>query len=288
MNNAYLILAHHQPRHLAGLIGALDCPEAHFFVHVDKKAQLDAFRALVHDKEKISFCENRVGVHRFDFSMVEATLRLLSMAVRSPRDFDRYCLLSGSDFPIKSNSRIVAALSANEEFIRIDGPANVRRFFLGSRPYPFPMNIGRHILRRFLLHFPRKPFRKIRLYTGSQWWALTRGCISFILDFLRTNKDYFRFMRFAPVPDELFFHSLVKASPFSQSISQDFERGRELPPDEYACHYIDWSAKGVPLPKVLDVEDLPKLLRSSALFARKFHEIKSAELVGKLEETRRG
>jgi cytochrome c551/c552 len=36
------------------------------------------------------------------------------------------------------------------------------------------------------------------------------------------------------------------------------------------CHYIDWNAVGVSLPKVLGLSDLDAVLASGALFARKF------------------
>jgi hypothetical protein len=55
-------------------------------------------------------------------------------------------------------------------------------------------------------------------------------------------------------------------------------------PNEHGCHYTDWNSQGVVLPKVLDVSDTELLIRSTALFARKFEENKSTALLNQLEE----
>jgi len=82
----------------------------------------------------------------------------------------------------------------------------------------------------------------------------------------------------------MFFQSIVKYSPFAPQITHDCEkalnRAEEDSPDDHGCHYIDWSAE---LPKVLDLKDIDKLLSSKSLFARKFDEQKSRELIIALE-----
>jgi hypothetical protein len=45
MKTAYLILAHQQPRQVARLIQSLSSEWSYFFVHVDRKASLPAFKA---------------------------------------------------------------------------------------------------------------------------------------------------------------------------------------------------------------------------------------------------
>jgi hypothetical protein len=105
-------------------------------------------------------------------------------------------------------------------------------------------------------------------------WALTSGCIEHVFDFLRQNRDYMKFHRYTRCPEEIFFHSIVKSCPFGAKISHDFETAPSM--DAYwqssvhGCHYIDWNAVGVSLPKVLGLSDLDAVLASGALFARKF------------------
>jgi hypothetical protein len=133
----------------------------------------------------------------------------------------------------------------------------------------------------------RKPYDKIELYQGSNWWALTRDCVGFILNYLSANRDYRSFFKYARNSDEIFFQSIVKISPFAAEITHDFATASDLDEffslNDHGCHYIDWNALGERLPKVLDLADLDKLLHSNALFARKFDEKRSQPLLAELE-----
>ena len=292
MKIAYLILAHHQPRHLARLINALGCDDVYFFVHIDGKSQMSDFERLLTTRENVVVLKERVKVYRFDFSQIKATMKLLLAAVNFNANFHRYCLLSGVDFPIKSNDYIKRCLSTEKQFMRIDIRAGAQKMTLryGSRPLPFKFFLAP--LHYFLMIFPKREYKKLALYRGSQWWSLTHECVTYILNFLEKNNGYFRFQRFMAVPDETFFHSIVKASPYSQYILHDFERESSLEVyfklNEHGSHYIDWNAKGVALPKVLDITDFNKLKDSKALFARKFKEEESAVLLDQLEAMRFG
>jgi len=111
--------------------------------------------------------------------------------------------------------------------------------------------------------------------------------------FLSAHAEYEAFFRQALCPDEIFFHSIVKDSPFASRITHDFETAADAEEfslsNEHGCHYIDWNAKGEDrLPKVLDLADLDRLQTSEALFARKFQQERSAALVSRLDRTLAG
>ena len=134
---------------------------------------------------------------------------------------------------------------------------------------------------------PRSLNRKIRFYHGSQWWALTERSIKYIFNFLQQNPDYIDFYKYTNSSDEIFFHSIIKSSPFSENITHDFEQPLYLSDsasaNEHGCHYISWS-KGDRSPKILDVNDIGSLMNSKALFARKFDEQVSKDLISILEQ----
>lgn len=304
MNIAYLILAHHQPSHLARLIKALNCDGAYFFVHVDLKTDISPFKVLVPASKNIIFLENatRVKVHWCGYSIVIATLNLLRAAMTLGVHFTRYCLLSGSDFPIKKNSQIMEVLSTKTEFLRVDRKLDYKKndphsetvkylhlydsSFLNPRTTPSKLlfKTTEMVLRKI----PRQRFQKIPLYQGSLWWALTDRCVAHIFKFLEENSDYIAFHKYTRVPDETFFHSIIKSSSFAQCIIHDVEKveslNRYFESNEHGCHYIDWNSKGATLPKILDVSDTKLLMRSTALFARKFEENRSTGLLNQLEE----
>ncbi len=246
----------------------------------------------------------RVKVFWRGYSQVPATLNLLQAAHASGVDFGRFCLLSGSDFPVRSNSEIAQQFCSEEEFLRVDRrldpgklnshSANVSRYYLLDNMLLNPRTArSRRFCRladALLGKVPRQPYTTIPLYHGAQWWALTCGCIEHILEFLRSRPDYMAFHRYTRSACEIFFHSIVKSSPFAGKITHDFERAPSLDlyrqTNLHGCHYIDWNAVGVPLPKVLGPADLDAVLASGALFARKFEGDFSAEVVGQLERIR--
>lgn len=291
MRTAYLILAHHQPTQLAKLVKAISCDWAYIFIHIDAKSDILQFKQLISEDKNITFLKEnqRIKVNWGGFSQVAATLNLLRAALSSGIAFDRYCLLSGSDFPIKELSYIQTQFSSQREFIRIDrelGTSSnpkqskkVKRFYF--RDYP---QFGGNWLSGIV---PRKLNAKIKLYHGSQWWALTDEFIKYIFSFLRDNPDYIYFYKYTNASDEIFFHSIIKHSHFSENIIHDFEKmdcsSDFMSVNEYGCHYAIWD-KGARSPKVLDASDISLLLNSKALFARKFDEKISEELLSILEQ----
>jgi hypothetical protein len=116
--------------------------------------------------------------------------------------------------------------------------------------------------------------------------------VRYIFQFLEENSDYMVFHKYTRGPDEIFFHSIIKSSPFAGHIIHDFEKVMSLTKyfesNEHGCHYIDWNNKGDSLPKVLDVSDTALLKKSAALFARKFEEGRSSALLKQLEEVIQG
>ena len=105
----------------SGAITALDDLRFDIFVHIDKKISIEPFKECVHSLQhsQIHFLENRTRIFWGDISMAEAMLNLYQVALESG-DYDRFILLSGYDYPIRSNNEIYDALSTPEkEFISI-------------------------------------------------------------------------------------------------------------------------------------------------------------------------
>jgi Core-2/I-Branching enzyme len=291
MKTAYLILAHHQPTHLAKLVKAISCDWAYIFIHIDAKSDILQFKQLISEDKNITFLKEkqRIKVNWGGFSQVAAILNLLRAALSSGIAFDRYCLLSGADFPIKDLNYIQAQFATQKEFIRIDRQLgasshhrqskNVKRFYF--RDYP---EFGGNWLSGII---PRNLNTKIKLYHGSGWWALTDEFIKYTFSFLKDNPDYINFCKYTNSSDEIFFHSIIKHSPFSGNITHDFEKVTCLSDfmsmNEYGCHYAIWD-KDARSPKVLDASDISLLLNSKALFARKFDEKISEDLISILEQ----
>jgi hypothetical protein len=241
-----------------------------FFIHIDQGVAIEPFEAAVPRQANVVFLHDRVPVRWGELSVVLAVLKLLRAAVVS-NHFKYYTLLSGSDYPIKDRREIDARLQASDrEFIRID------RKLVGE-----PRNA--HF--RFLERLPRGTyFGDLIPYHGSMFWSLTADCVHYILAFLNENPGFIDLHQHVFAPDEIFFHSIVKASPFAEAIVHDFERGTCADNLHHANHYIDWAGRRQRENLTLDERDLQDLLASGALFARKFHQERSRLLLDLIDE----
>jgi hypothetical protein len=266
---AYLILAHRQPGHLGRLIHALNHEGSYFFIHIDAKADLRSFQAAVPQFDNVVFISDRVRVEWGRFSVVQAALNLVQAAITSGHSFKYFTLLSGSDYPVKHKEAIKTRLTdGDRQYMRIDrrltDPENTHGYLLKDLPS------GRY-------------FGDMVPYHGSMFWSLTADCMRFILDFINRNPGYVEIHSYMGIPDEVFFHSLVKHSPFADAITHDFSAGCYPNHTHHGNHFIDWGGLRKRDYLTLDERDFEDLLASDALFARKFVEGKSSKLLDLLD-----
>ncbi len=270
MKLAYLIVAHHQPNHLARLIQALNDENSYFFIHIDGKVPLAPFTAVVPQHANIVFLPNRVEVQWGKLNVVHALLNLIQTAVASDHAFKYYTVLSGSDYPIKHKQEIYTRLQASDcQFLRIDRKLT---------------NEANNSHRHFIKDLPQgKYFGNLTPHHGSMYWSLSADCIRFILDFVHNNPAYVEIYHHIFAPDEVFFHTLVKHSPFAGAITHDFSDGSYPDHTHHGNHFINWIERHNRMYLTLDEGDIDDLLASTALFARKFDEQKSSKLLDLLD-----
>ena len=256
---AYIVSAYHRLGQVARLVRRLNADGATFFVHVDKKTDDGAYASLessLDDLPEVTFLE-RHTCHWGGFGHVRATLKGIDELLRRGEDFDYAILLTGQDYPIKSNEFI-------ERFFEAQQP----RSFMGFSPLPSESwsprgGLGRiehRHLRLYGRHL-RSPLKRrfppgLRPYGGGAYWCLSRDCIEYVARFVERRPDVVAFFRHVDIPDELFFHTILLSSELRDTIVNDNLR------------YIDWS-RGK-RPAILGVRDLDALRASPKLFARKF------------------
>lgn len=281
MKIAYLILAHNNPLHLTRLIASLQAEHTHIFLHIDKKSN-----GFIHlpDKNNITLIKNTVPVNWGGFSIVQATLNLLQEATASG-EYDYFILLSGADYPVRSNVSILQFFQHHqgEEFIslwkmpELDKPFVRVEYLYFEGAYDFAVSpLSKRVINKALrtiskalydAHVKRKypeRYAHFTLYAGSQWWALSKSCVDYILQFVADNAQYVDFYKYTYIPDEMFFHTIIGNSPFQKHVVN-------------AVMYDDWITGA---PAAITFQHLPILTQKTLpaanggiktlLFARKF------------------
>jgi hypothetical protein len=116
VNLAYIVSAYKLPDQLVRLVSTLDTGDSHFLVHVDKKTDDEVFRRMtapLRDHSNVHFLERHRCFYG-GFGHVKATLKGIDEIVRQRLPFDYVILLTGQDYPIKSNRQIEEFFSRHE------------------------------------------------------------------------------------------------------------------------------------------------------------------------------
>lgn len=276
IKKAYIILVHKNPQQVYRLLEKLDDGNSIFFIHLDKRTSIKSFRKLDHFQQKLKFVE-REKTGWGSFGLVTATINALKEVKKADEKFDQVILLSGQDYPIKSNLFIDTFFKESGYSIFIEyftipnyekweprgGLYRVDKYYLGHKLYQKYTAKTLNFLSGFFSRLKRNLPDDLIPYAGSQWWMINMHAVNYILEFIEQNPDYVSFHKFTFAADEVFFHTiLLNASDelLHNSIAKDSKR------------FLSWKDSNNAHPDVLTVKDLTDLKNSTALFARKFDE----------------
>ncbi|GAB3897689.1 beta-1,6-N-acetylglucosaminyltransferase [Larkinella knui] len=276
MKLAHLILAHAQPDQLDRLIQALQHPDADFYIHVDRKTDLEAFRNLLKHRN-VYFVKKREKVYWGAYSMVQATLNGFEEIIASGVPYGYINLLSGQDYPLKSpdfihdflekqaGTQFMDYLSVMKEWQ--EAIPRVKKYHLIHYSIP-----GKYALEKLLNTVlpERKSPEKLTFVGRSQWFTITFEAVKYIVRYLKEHPNVSRFFKMTWGVDELVFQTLLYNSAFKPAMRNDNLR------------YIDWS-EGKASPKTLTVADEALLRSSGKLFARKFNSTTEPEIMDILD-----
>ena len=287
MKIAYLLLVHTNPNQINTLIRALDNGKNHFFIHVDQKSDISS---RIEESSKTHLLENRISVKWGDFTLVEATIELCRAALNSEEEFDYMVLLSGQDFPLKSNKEIEAFLEQNKgkSFFKVrklpfeewghhsGGMDRVRVFF---PKWMIDRRYRTWYLRTLWIKFS-KSLRMLRkadffpeYYGVSQWFCATSDAIRYMVNYLDDNPRIMKFFRNTFIPDEILLNTIVMNSPFADQV---------VPND---LRHLVWTNTDEN-PLVFREKDFDDLMAREALYARKFDERVDTKIMDLIAEER--
>jgi hypothetical protein len=290
---AYIVVAHKLPHQLLRLVSRLNTDRTWFFIHIDKKTDALDYQFVADGLRGLSNCQllPRRVCHWGDFGDVQAAIDGIHEVIRQRIPADYAILLSGQDYPIKSNRHIERFLSdsCGRSYLSYTllpsphwengGLDRLERWHFHLRDGYFVFPEKRRFRRRApellwslaVRFFPvkRKLPRGFKWFGGSAFWCLTRDCIEYIDSFVRENRHFVKFFRYALLPDEIFFQTVLVNSRLKNTIVNDHLR------------YIDWTKPNSPA--ILRKEDFDYLMQSSRLFARKFDDSVDAEVLDMID-----
>jgi len=266
MKIAYIILAHKLPEQLVRLVKKLYTDTSSFLIHVDKKTDNETYQKMVDplcDYKNVGFLKRHVN-NWGAFGHVKAALKL---------EFDYAILLTGQDYPIKSNTYI-------HQFLEDSGQRSYLEYFSLPNEIWANENGGMDRINFWYLYFLGRPHKILsrsylpshklpgdfKVFGGRSNWCLTRDCIVYIDKYLRRNDRVVKFFKHAGLPDEIFFQTILLNSHFKSQLVND------------NLKYVDWSDL-LAHPAILLTRDYEKLIDSTSLFARKFDETVDANIL---------
>lgn len=289
MKIAYIIQCHKNPQQINRLTTTLinnDYADVDIYIHIDKNNNHIRNDINVNENIFLLTYEESVAVYWAGISQVEATLKLIENLLQSNKEYDYIWFISGQDFPIKSNKKIVDFLSKNNNKAYIEVADDNCEINYDKRCdlfYPkwmidrtLPVRILRRIYREltggtrntFKIFKRKSPVEKF--YFGSCWWCLPIECVKEIYQIHMNNPKIIKFLENSICPDECYFQTLVMQSSFKNSV-------------EMMLTYVDWTnCNGSP--RTLNTSDFDKLINSNFLLARKFDNDIDSNITNKLTE----
>lgn len=286
MKIAILILAHKNRSQIEILINQLQHPFFNIYLHLDKNADF-SYNDIKGNYTKV---DRSYRCSWGGYSVTRGTFSLLKKAYEQENEY--FVLISGQDFPIKTNEQIYNYFIQNrgKSYINIISKEQVKNE---------PLVDYNNFLQRFLLiHVPKRPphniFEKLgfslkakwrqlqkkysflkfpvpaNIYAGENWFNLHRDEVSNLL------KEYKKsiFLRFrlslGLLMEEVLPHTLLKRNLQSEKWVND------------SLRFTIWKSE-TSHPENISYENINEAISSNDLFARKFDDISVIQqLSGKL------
>ncbi|MGA2207949.1 MAG: beta-1,6-N-acetylglucosaminyltransferase [Terracidiphilus sp.] len=225
MKIAYLMLVHKNPRLLERAVRMLSTEDSAFFIHVDRKSNIQDFSEIA--GPNIFLSEKRIPVYWAEFSNVEAIIQLIRQVLCSSTWYDYLVFMQGSDYPIRSGRYIQGFLENNRgcEFmsmVKIPAPGYPLSKINKLR-YPSDKPVRRFASRALAkLGLAQRDYREylggLEPYAGDACWALSRAACHYTVDFAERNSHVEKYFRNAFTSDEMFFHTILGNSPFRDRV----------------------------------------------------------------------
>ncbi len=271
MKLAYLLMVHKHAAAIERFLEVLQDGDNYVAIHVDKKSG-KAFRAEV-EQIAANYPQTRLIPSRTcvwcGWSLAQVALDGMQFFLEWADDWDFFFNLSGQDFALKTQEEMRDYLSPlrGSNFLMCrpltEWPRGMRLIKYYNLEIPL-----KAIYRPVPTFIPRRFLKGVVPYNGSAWITLSREFCTYLATSPEVDR-FKRFYRFALIPEEMFFQTVLMNSRFQPTLVEDNLR------------FIPWFL-GKSHPRVLTTKDLDQMLASGKLFAHKFDPAVDAEVIDRL------
>lgn len=316
MKIVYIISAYKYPDQLVRLVLKLNSENNIFFIHLDARSSRKVYSSAVSQLKHLSnvYFLERHACHWGDFGHVKATLKGIGEIFNKNIQFDYLILLTGQDYPIKSNSYINNFLKDNNG-----------KIFMSYEDYRVPPNkdwVSSGVDRIQYYHFTLSTHFRLVLppdltanaylrdkILQRNWLKLASEMYKVVLSWVPVKKRKF--------PNNLEAYKIYLGSSYwlmpKICVSHIYEFIRKNPdytrffkyvdiPDELFFQtivlnsslkdsvvnnnlfYIDWANPNPTYPRVFTKDDFNDLCHSQQLFARKFDQTRDQKVLDMIDD----
>ena len=290
----YVLLVHTNADQVIRLINRLRTPQTRFVIHVSKNCEPEVYEALLaaaKDNPNIAFAK-RTRVKWGNFDIIQAFLNCVELIYAQDYQYDRAYILSGQDYPLKSNTVIqqtIANYDGQQIMEYFPLPDDLRghnqnrwqyyHFWLKGRHLHLPLVQPDHALLRLASRLTAifLPKREIpagfRLYGGSFWSGFTSEAITYLHTFSQSlqGKKVIQFFKHNLHPGEMFLQTVLMNSPLKDTVINLNLHYVKFPPD--SGHPVFFTAK-----------EFDDLSIKDELFARKIDSRIDADILNLLDQ----
>jgi hypothetical protein len=279
MRIAHIIITHKNPLQIERMVKKMQHPQFDFYIHVDKKVDINNYQYLT-QISGVKLIKNRLNCNWGGYSTLQAMVSSLKEVILTGVNYGFYNLLSGQDYPLRSSNYIYNFLleNAQKSFIYYETENSdwwenaVHRF---QRYHLTDFNFKGKTFIEGLIN-KVMPIRKfpfsMKLYGGckSSWWTLNKESAIYVATFFSNETRMNKFLKFCWGTDEFIIPTILVNSPLKDSIVNDNLR------------YIDFPS-GMANPKILELNDIDKMMSSHMLFARKFDITLNTDILDRID-----
>ncbi|MFY8020079.1 MAG: beta-1,6-N-acetylglucosaminyltransferase [Bacteroidia bacterium] len=319
MHLHYLLIAHKNPEQLKRLVDRISFEHSSIYIHIDKNSNIKPFKDIIPDSSRVQYVPDadRIESKWCDIGTVNATLALYKLVDTKAKP--GYCILmSGQDYPVKSNAYIYDYFKRNSgaefinifslpnpiwlnngllrlNFYKVDLSAKKGDLYVIPSLYNKEFYSFKNIVKTIICVLRGradilKKITKKRVYPqylsphgGDTWWTLSTQILEEILAFMDNHPDYYHYHHDTFCPDETMFHSIIpelqKRRDFQVLANTTFANWNHT-----EIYQVGWFSS-YQLPGCMQLEDWKQIqeLPESTLYARKFDIHVDASILDKID-----